>query len=80
MAVRFGEYTTATGEAYSYHLSYERAPGGIKWRAIVRDTRGALVTVPKGILAAPPQDETSDERLRREVARAIDLALHADDR
>jgi len=80
MAVRFGEYTTATGEPYSYHLTYERAPRGIKWRAIVRDTRGALVAVPKGILAAAPQDETIDERLRREVARAIDLALDASDR
>jgi hypothetical protein len=75
MAVRFGEYTTATGEPYSYHLTFERSSGGVKWRAIVRDATGTLITTPKGILAAAPSDAAFDERLDHEIARAIDLAL-----
>jgi len=78
MAVRFGEYMAATGQPYSYHLTYERLPRGVKWRAIVRDAAGALVIAPKGMLVATPED-TFDERLGREVERAIDLALAAHD-
>jgi len=75
MAVRFGEYTAATGQPFTYHLTFEGTSNGVKWRAVVRDGSGALVAVPKGILAAGASDDAFDVRLRDEVTRAIVLAV-----
>ena len=78
MAVRFGEYVVG-GEPYTYHLTFESAPGGVRWRAIVRDGGGALLCMPKGVLATAAGDEV-DDRLRGEVTRAIDLTVTPSER
>lgn len=72
MAVRFGEYTAGDGAAFTYHLTYDNAPGGVRWHAVVRDAAGALLCTPKGIID-PREDHVLDHALRSEITRAIDL-------
>ena len=71
--VRFGTHSAADGAEWSYHLTFVQVPAGVAWRAIVRDEAGALKGVPRGLVRGLTLDSPEiDQRLRDEVARAIE--------